>query len=150
MLPSLESISFARRIGSSVRLTTSQFLQTAEWLADVVKKEGNDLAAVLRQGPFREVLGHEKMDPRTKADQFFNAVKKTRFPGYEAYLEKFEKTRPLILREEKDLRIGPAAGFEDRGIDLQARVKTPEDLDRILQKLSENRPALNSLFDFML
>lgn len=141
---------FARCLGSKMRLTASQFVQVADWLADIVKRDNKSLALVLKQNLLRKILNHPKMDPRTKADQFFAAIKKLRFPDYEAYLERFEKIRPLILREGKDIRFNPVAGFEDKGIDLHARVRTPADLERVLQKLSDSRSALNSLFDFML
>lgn len=141
---------FAAKIGARMRLTSSQVVQAAEWLADVVKRENQPLKSVLARPVFREIFGHATMDPRTRADRFFNAVKRLRFPGYAAYLEQFEKTRSLILREDGEIRIEPPAGFEEKGINLCARVKTPEDLDRILQKLSKSRSALISLFDFML
>jgi len=141
---------FAKEVGKCAKLTSSQLLQTGEWLADLVKSTGKDLKRLFHENKISEVLDHTGMDPRTKADKFFDRIKKLRFPGYQDYLEKFEsRTRP-VLREAKNLRLLPVEGFEERGFEIQARIKAPADLDALLKKLSKERSSLNSLFDVML
>ncbi|HNX68590.1 MAG TPA: ParB/RepB/Spo0J family partition protein [Candidatus Omnitrophota bacterium] len=141
---------FAKAVGSRVKLSSSQLLQTGEWLSDVMKREGKCLEALLKNHPVREVLDHPDIDPRTKADKFFAAVKWLRFPRYSAYLEAFEHRKADIIRDDKQWRLEPVEGFEEKGFELRARVKNAADLDAILKRLSESRSALNSLFDVML
>ena len=140
---------FAKEIGKKMQLTTSQFVQAADWLADVTRRDGKTLAAVLRAEPFKRILGHRKMDPRTRAGHFFDAVKRARFPRYEGSLEKFGKARTALLKKVPGLGIDPAAGFEEQGIDLRARLKTSRDLERVLAKLSANQTAVHDLFEVL-
>lgn len=141
---------FAKEAGKRVRFTSSQILQSGEWLADLVKATGKDLETLFREHKLSEGLDRPGMDPRTKADKLFGRIKALRFPGYTAYLEAFEERTGPVLRGTKDLRIAPIEGFEEPGFEVQARVKTPADLDRLLAKLSRERSALNSLFDVVL
>jgi ParB/RepB/Spo0J family partition protein len=145
-----DQVLFARRIGAKMQLTSSQIVQAAEWLADIMKRDGIPLRKLLENAAFRKVLRHPSMDPRTRADQFMNAVKRLRYPCYTERNEAFEKKCAPVLRGVPALRIEPAAGFEEKGFDLHARIKNAGDLDRVLQKLSESRLELNSLFDFKL
>jgi hypothetical protein len=90
------------------------------------------------------------MDPRTKADRFFDRVKRLRFPGYSLYLDAFQEKRSDILHDAKDLRLEPIQGFEEPGFELHARVKTPGELERLLRELSSKHSLLNSLFEIAL
>ena len=141
---------FAKNIGAKHRLTTSQILQTGEWLADILKGTGKTLEAICEKNKILEKLNVFGMDPRTKADRFFARVKRLRFPGYSRYLEKFEERRTDILHDSKELRLEPIQGFEEPGFELHARVKTRGELESLLQKLSQKRSTLNSLFEIVL
>ena len=141
---------FAKNIGASVKLTSSQLFQAGEWLSDIMKGTGKDLRELCRGHKLLAKLNTRGMDPRTKADRFFAVVKRLRFPGHSLYLEAFEERRAGILHDVKELRLEPVQGFEEPGFELHARVKTPEELDRLLQKLSLKRSSLNSLFEIML
>ncbi|MFH1799801.1 MAG: ParB N-terminal domain-containing protein [Candidatus Omnitrophota bacterium] len=141
---------FAKNIGARMKLTSSQLLQAGEWLWDIMKRTGKCLRELCRDHKVLEKLNTRDMDPRTKADRFFARVKRLRFPGYSLYLEAFEERRSDILRDAKDLRLEPVQGFEEPGFELHARVKTPEDLERLLRELSSKRFSLNSLFEIAL
>ncbi|MBU9888497.1 MAG: ParB/RepB/Spo0J family partition protein [Candidatus Omnitrophica bacterium] len=141
---------FADEAVRGVKFTSSQVLQAAEWLVDVVKVTGKDLGSIFREHRLMEGLERPGMDLRTKADKLFGRIKWIRFPAYEDHLKTFEDRSGLIVRGAKNLSIRPADGFEERGFDIQARVRTPEDLDLLLDKLLKERSALNSLFEFML
>jgi len=141
---------FAKNIGSKMRLTSSQLFQAGEWLSDIMKGTGKCLREVCTAHKLLEKLDMRGMDPRMKADRFFARVKKLRFPGYSLYLETFEERRSDILQDAKELRLEPVQGFEEPGFELHARVKTPGELDRLLQKLSLKRSLLNSLFEIAL
>lgn len=141
---------FAKHIGTKVKLTSSQLLQTGEWLSDILKGTGKCLRELCREHKILAKLEIRGMDPRTKADRFFSRVKRLRFPGYSRYLDAFEEQRAEILRDAKELRLEPIQGFEEPGFELHARVKTPEELERLLLKLSEQRSSLNSLFEIAL
>ncbi len=141
---------FAKNIGAKVKLTSSQLFQAGEWLSDIMKGTGKCLREICREHKVLAKLGTRRMDPRTKADRFFARVKRLRFPGHSLYLEEFEERRSDILRDAKELRLAPVQGFEEPGFELHARVKTPGELDRLLQKLSLKRSSLNSLFEIVL
>lgn len=141
---------FAKNIGSKMRLTSSQLLQAGEWLSDIMKGTGKCLPELCKGHKLLEELSVRGMDPRMKADRFFARVKKLRFPVYSLYLETFEERRSEILQDAKELRLEPVQGFEEPGFELHARVKTPGELDRLLQKLSLKRSLLNSLFEIAL
>ncbi len=141
---------FAKNIGAKVKLTSSQLLQTGEWLSDIMKGTGKCLRELCKEHKVLAKLDTRGMDPRTKADRLFARVKRLRFPGYSLYLEAFEKRRADIFHDAKDLRLEPVQGFEEPGFELHARVKTPEELDKLLQKLSLKRSSLNSLFEIAL
>ncbi|HOW87552.1 MAG TPA: ParB/RepB/Spo0J family partition protein [Candidatus Omnitrophota bacterium] len=140
----------ATKVSSKVKLTSSQFLQAGEWLSDLMRRTGKSLQALLEKNQVLKGLGVSGMDGRAKADRFFARVKALRFPGYSRYLEKFEEKRAAMLRDAKEIRLEPVQGFEEPGFELHARVKDPEALDRLLQKLSRERSALNSLFEIVL
>ena len=141
---------FAKNIGMKVKLTSSQLLQAGEWLLDLMKGTGKCLRELCKEHGILAKLDMRGMDPRTKADRFFARVKRLRFPGYSLYLEAFEERRADILRDAKELRLEPVQGFEEPGFELHARVKSPGELDRLLQKLSVKRSSLNSLFEIVL
>ena len=112
-----------------------------------MKGTGKCLAVLCKEHKVLSELHTRGMDPRMKADRFFARVKRWRFPGYSLYLKAFEKRRADILRDAQELRLEPIQGFEEPGFELHARVKTPGELDRLLQKLSVKRSLLNSLFE---
>ncbi len=141
---------FAAETGKQVKFTSSQLLQTGEWLVDLVRGTGKDLETLFREHKLTESLHRPGMDPRTRADKLFERIKKLRFPGHTVYLEAFDERVAPILREAGNLRVRPVDGFEERGFEILARMKTPADLDVLLKKLSQERSALNSLFDVML
>ncbi len=141
---------FAKNIGAQVRLTSSQLLQVGEWLSDIMKGTGKCLREICKEHKVLAKLDIRGMDPRTKADRFFARVKRLRFPGYSLYLEAFEERRSDILYDAKELRLEPVQGFEESGFELHARVKTPGEFDRLLQKLLLKRSLLNSLFEIAL
>ncbi len=141
---------FAKVTGKTVRLTSSQLLQIGEWLVDLVKSGGKDLETLFREHKLPELLDVPGMDPRTGADKLFSGIRRIRFPGYTGQLEKFDDHSAFILRDAKNLSLRPVEGFEERGFEIRARVRTPEELDILLKKLSQERSALNSLFDVML
>ena len=140
---------FAQKIGTPTRLTHSQLLQAGEWLVDILKRTGKTLPELCREHKVLEELELSGRDPRVKADRFFARIKRLRFPGYSLYLEEFDKRRADVLRDIPGLRLEPVQGFETPGFELHSRIKTPEDLERFLQKLSERRFALNSLFEIV-
>ena len=141
---------FAEKIGSLVRLTSSQLLQAGEWLSDMMRGKGESLEVFCRKHKVLEGLHVPGMDPRAKADKFFARLKWLRSPHYSSFLEHFEEKAAPILRDAKGIRLEPVQGFEEPGFELHARVKTPEELDRFLQRMTEKRAALNSLFEIML
>lgn len=141
---------FAKNIGTKVKLTSSQLFQTGEWLSDIMKRTGKCLRELCKEHKIHAKLGTRGMDLRTKADRFFACVKRLRFPGYSLYLEEFEGRRSDVLRDVKEVRLEPIQGFEEPGFELHARVKTPEELEQLLEKLSTKRSALNSLFEIVL
>jgi hypothetical protein len=141
---------FVKNIGAKVRLTSSQLLQAGEWLSDIMKGTGECLRGLCRKHKVLAGLDTRGMDPRTKADRFFDRVRRLRFPKYSLCLEAFKERRSDIFRDAKEFRLEPVQGFEETGFELHARVKTPEELDRLLQKLSLGRSSLNSLFEIAL
>jgi len=141
---------FAKNIATRVKLTSSQLLQSGEWLADMIKRTGKGLEALCRQNKLLSGLAVAGMDSRIKADRFFARVKKLRFPGASRYLKGFEAKRNSLSRDLKGWRLEPVQGFEEPGFELHARVKTPEEMEALLRRFSENQAALNSLFEIML
>jgi hypothetical protein len=141
---------FSKNIRTQVKLTSSQLFQSGEWLSDIMKATGKCLLELCKEHKLLAKLKTRGMDPRTKADLFFAHVKRLRFPGYSLYLEAFEERRADILCDAKEFRLEPIQGFEEPGFELQARVKTPAEFDRLLQKLSSKHSLLNSLFEIKL
>jgi hypothetical protein len=141
---------FAKNIGAKTKLTSSQMLQTGEWLSDMMKRKGKCLRELCQEHKILAKLNTRGMDSRTKADRFFARVKRLRFPEQSLYLEAFEERRSNILQGAKDLRLEPIQGFEEPGFELHARVKTSGELDRLLRELSRKRSSLNSLFEIAL
>lgn len=140
----------AKVMSTQVKLTSSQLIQASEWLADLMRESDQDLKGIFKKHGFLKELGHAAIDPRTKADKLFEAVKQARFPGVLARLSVFEKKRAGILSGIREVRVEPVEGFEENGFELRARIKNPKDLERILRTLSKKSEALNSLFDVML
>jgi len=141
---------FARKIASQVKLTSSQLVQTGEWLSDMMKRTRKRLAEFCRSAKVLDGLRVPGMDPRTKADKFFARLKRLRSPHYAKYREQFEERTAAILRDGKGMRLEPVQGFEEPGFELHARVRTPEELERLLRKIEEKRSALNALFEIVL
>jgi hypothetical protein len=141
---------FVRVIGARMKLTSSQFLQSGEWLADIAKGSGRNLKEIFDEYQILKGLSVRGMDPRTRADKVFARIKKIRFPDHSKYLEQFEAMASRVLWDAKEFRLEPVQGFEERGFELHARVKNEEAMDRLLSRLSEKRAALNSLFEIML
>lgn len=142
--------SFARLLGKGVKWTSSQLLQVGEWLTDIMKRTGSDLEKFFQEKALFEIWQHPGMDPRTKADKLLNQIKKIRFPEYSSFLEKFDRQCSEVLQGDRDISFRPVEGFEEKGFELRARVRTPGDLDSLIKKISQERPALNSLFDVVL
>ena len=145
-----DQVYFAVNIGVQLKLTSSQLLQAGEWLVDIMKGTGKCLEALCKEHKVLAGLGTRGMDSRTKSDRFFARVKRLRFPGHSLFIEKFEAKRAGILHDAKGLRLEPVQGVEEPGFELHARVKTPEELERLLEKLSMKRSLLNSLFEIAL
>jgi len=141
---------FAKNIGAKIKLTSSQLLQAGEWLSDIMRGTGKCLRELCKEHKVLAKLDVRGMDPRTKADLFFACVKRLRFPEYSLYLKTFEECRSDIFHDAKELRLEPVQGFEEPGFELHARIKTPAEFDRLLQKLSLKRSLLNSLFEIAL
>jgi hypothetical protein len=141
---------FAKNIGTQMKLTSSQLLQTGEWLSDIVKGTGKGLKKLCEEHGILAKLGRRGMDPRMKADRFFARVKELRFPTQSHYLKVFGERRVQILHDAAEFRVEPIQGFEEPGFELHARVKTPGELERLLRKLSLKSPLLNSLFEIAL
>lgn len=138
---------FAREIGAKMKLTSSQLLQTGEWLRDIMKGTGKGLPELCKAQGLLKKMNTRGMDPRTKADLFFARVRKLRFPGHSLHLEVFEERRGDILRDAKEFRLEPVQGFEEPGFELCARVRNPAELERLVQKLLSKRSLLHSLFE---
>lgn len=141
---------FAKEIGAKLKLTSSQLLQSGEWMSDIMKEKGICLRDLCKKHKVLRGSGRRGMDPRTNADRFFAHIKRLRFPGYSLYHEEFTQRRADILRDAPEFRLEPVQGFEEPGFELHARVKTPGELDRLLRKLSLKHSALNSLFEIAL
>jgi len=145
-----DQVYFAQKIGTKMKLTSSQLLQAIEWLSDMLKNTGNSLEIFCRDHKILMGMNVPGMDLRTKADKLFARIKRLRFPNYSDYLEKFEEKTTGILHGTKGIRLEPIQGFEEPGFELHTRLKTPEELDLLLRNIAERRSALNSLFEIML
>ncbi|OQA41032.1 MAG: Chromosome-partitioning protein Spo0J [Candidatus Omnitrophica bacterium ADurb.Bin314] len=141
---------FAREVAARLRFTASQGQQVLEWLADILKRDGIDLRKLIRTKPFAGLLRRRGGDPRLAADRFHDAVRCCRFPSVSAFQAVFSGRADAFTRDSKNLRIGPVQGFESEGFELHARLRSPEELERLIHKLAGNRSLLNSLFDFKL
>lgn len=141
---------FAKEIGSRMRLTSSQLLQAGEWLSDMLRGTGKSLGDFCRSSKVLEGLHVPGMDPRIKADKFFARLKRLRSPHYSKALAQFEEKSGSVFCGAKGIRLEPVQGFEEPGFELHARVRTPEELELLLQKIAEKRSSLNSLFEIML
>ncbi|HOW59435.1 MAG TPA: ParB N-terminal domain-containing protein [Candidatus Omnitrophota bacterium] len=141
---------FVQKVAFKMKLTSSQFLQIGEWLADLMRGSEKCLEPLLKKSRILKELEHPSMDLRTKADRFFEAMRRLRFPGYSAFLDEFALRKSYLTRDAKNIFIEPIAGFEEKGFEFHARVKGPKELEVLLNTLAKKRPVLNSLFDVVL
>ncbi len=141
---------FARKTGTALRLTSSQLQQAGEWLLDVMRGTGKSLRKLCEEHGLFAGLDQKGMDPRTRADRFFSRVKTLRFPGYSKHLAIFDGKKQEALGDANEFRLEPIQGFEEPGFELHARVKNPQALERLIEKLSLKRTELNSLFEIAL
>lgn len=137
-------------IASKAKFTSSQMLQVADWLGDLMKRSGKGLRALCGTHKLLKTLEGDGMDPRAKADRFLARIKELRFPGYARFYEKFEARKRDVLSDVKSFRLEPVQGFEEPGLELHARVKDPAALEGLLRSLSAKQDVLNSLFEIML
>jgi hypothetical protein len=141
---------FACFLDRGVHLTSSQCLQSLEWLGDIAKRDETTLLDLLRLKSFRAIPETKLLDPRKRGDLFLAEVRQRRFPGSTAFLKDFSTRSRKITSRAKNLRIEPVASFEEPGIELHARLRSAADVDGILKLLSGSVQELNALFDFKL
>jgi hypothetical protein len=141
---------FARKTGAALRLTSSQLQQAGEWLLDIRRRTGKSLRKLCEEHGLFSGLNQKGMDPRIRADRFFSRVKTLRFPGYSKHLEIFDGKKREVLGGANEFRLEPIQGFEEPGFELHARLKNPQALERLIEKLSLKRAELNSLFEIAL
>ncbi len=136
---------FARFLDRRAHLTSSQCLQSLEWLGDIVKRDETTLRDILRLKSFRAISEAKSLDPRQRGDLFLAEVRQRRFPGLTAFLKDFSTRSRKITFRAKNLRIEPVASFEEPGIELHARLRNAADVDGILKLLSGSVQELNAL-----
>lgn len=139
---------FARGIAAHISLTSSQLMQAAEWLQDLISERSRPLDAFLGESGLASVLSESGEDKRRKADQFLKKLRKLRFPRQTALEEKFFEAARGI--EEDGLKIEAPAFFEDQGLTVKLKARSPGDLNQLIKTLGLKQTSINSLFEIML
>lgn len=141
---------FARDIAAQVSLTTNELLQVSENLYDLIKRENKALRELLTVHQCDKILKYAERNPRQKAEQFCRRIRQIRNPQWTEKEKQFESVASKVVENAKDLKIEAPAYFEDEGFNLQARVRNPEALEKLIHQLQDQKKLLNSLFDIML
>ncbi len=139
---------FAREIAPRVSLTTNQLRQAAEWLHDLLKKEGKGLGSFWEDKNWK--IGLNTEDKRRSGEKFCEGIRALRFPRLVDQERKFRALRRRIEQENQELTLEAPDFFEGQGYTLRAKMRTPESLDHFLELLQRKRPLLKSLFDIIL
>jgi hypothetical protein len=140
---------FAGEIAGKITLTTNQVLNAGEWLYDLMKKEGKDLAGLLEVYDLGAILNSER-DGRQKAEQFFQKVRSLRYPRLTEKERRFAKLSGEIAGQLGPVSFEPPPQFEGQAITLKLRAKTSQSLEDLIETLKTRRKLLNSLFDIVL
>ncbi len=142
---------FASSIASKMSLTTNQLIRTVEWIYDLLKSNAStSLAALLGSGDLPSLLQKENRDPRQRAEQFCQALRRLRFPRLTSQEEKFVQFSRQFEQEGGELKLEAPESFEAEGFSLRAKIRNRESLNHVLEVLARKKTSLNSLFDIML
>lgn len=138
------------RIAESIHLTTNQVLKLGEWIADLTTSSKTNLHGFAAAHPIEAILNHPGWDKKTKGEKLFAKVRELRLPRIMEHEKKFRSLAKSVEQVFPAMKIHEPEFFEDEGVRLDAHLRNPEMLDQMIRHLQENRPRLNSLFDFML
>ncbi len=61
--------------------TTNQSIRVLEWLSDLKKIKKTELKEILDDAVLREIMGHPRLDPRTRGKRIFERIRTLRFPN---------------------------------------------------------------------
>lgn len=150
---SLGSFSFEEQerfalLASDFAFTSSQLRQFAEWTRELKKIQHQSLDQIL-EGLKISYLP-EFQDKRQRTEWLMEALKRMRYPKISEAETQFLSEVRKIQNGAGSLKIESPAFFEQEGFYLRLHLKSPQDLDSILNKMNEKRSLLNSLFNFML
>ncbi len=145
---------FAQTLAGPVSLTSNQLIKVCEWANDWVKSNKGNLETLLGRPDVDKVLKHPEWNPRQKGELFCHAVRCLRFPELvrkeEAFMSAAERLAQEARNEKSDFVLEAPPYFEAEGITLRARLKDPQELDRIMEVIQRKRNLFNSLFDIVL
>lgn len=61
--------------------TTNQRVRIVEWLSDLKKIKKSGLGEILSDGSLQKILGHPRLDPRSRGKKLFERIRTLRFPN---------------------------------------------------------------------
>lgn len=131
-------------------LTTNEFLRISEWLGDLLKPQGKEISVFLDETKLKKILDHPRWDLRCKAEKFYAALRRIRFPHLVECEEKFKSLSAEICEDSSKMKLEAPSYFEEGGFSIRAKVTDPESLEHLLKVLKQKKNSLNSLFDLLL
>lgn len=138
-----EQLLLAGNVFNRVHLTTNQVILLSEWLADLKRIRKSALEALLAEEALTGLLRRGQRDARTRGENFFEALRRLRFPKLSETERKFVRLK-TELGDSDEIHLDRPEGFEAPGLTLRARLRDREGVVRVLRFLESHRGTLET------
>lgn len=133
----------SRTLFDGAHFTTNQLILLAEWIWDLKKVKRISLEELF-EGEIQNIMKHPSLDPRTRGEKLFTALRLLRFPSLSKEEKDFRRLK-VQLEERGEIHIEKPEGLHREGVLLRARLRNRESLTRVLEFLENHRESLESL-----
>lgn len=140
-----EQIFLAENLFQDMHLTSNQLMQVSEWLKDLQKSKKMEISKILAEENLSKILYHSKMDPRTRGERFFEALRSERFPRLSQKEKEFQKLKAK-LEDSKEVKLQRPEGFEAQGLILRTHLKK-KGIAKIVHYLEDHQAILEDFLE---
>ena len=142
-----EDLDFLRhKILPQIRPTASQLAHLCEWLLDLIQTQKKPLSKVLQGIQFI----HKKGDIRASTESLYKSLRAVRFGALSAKEAAFRMAADEIRESVPELEIRAPENFEQEGFFIQAHIRNPKSLTKVIQRLKDTEKQASALFDTLL
>lgn len=131
-----------------IKPTASQLTYISEWILDLTQTGKKSAAVILKNHHL--TIPTKSPDLRMVTDNFYKSLRALRFPGLAAKEKAFQDAAKSLKGQVQGLEIRAPDHFEQEGFHIQAHIRTPSDLARVLERLHAVQGQAAALFDTLL